>query len=230
MTRLFSNIASKLAPMAPKPSKTEVELYPTHSRDTRVLRPYSPPLDGPQYSPTFESRPYTPMFSQTSPHSSASFEIQIRTPLEFTYTMTPDTRCYSVSESFRTPTPLNLQESSLPSSPTDWGRSATFSGAMSPQLSIPDSFNPDLLKECKASIWIEIGQPRNIKYTVADPNVNSLVINSHENDSNSLLVNHQERHILPSKEICPICSPRLKGNCSMCKKRLYSLKLKGSLN
>ena len=93
VTRLFSNIASKLAPthtedtkftppMAPKTSTTEVapqrfqpELYPTHSRDTSVLRPYSPPLDGPQYSPTFESRPNTPLFSQTSPPSSASFEI-----------------------------------------------------------------------------------------------------------------------------------------------------------
>ena len=63
----------------------------------------------------------------------------------FSYTMTPDTR-----RDFRKPTPLKLQESSLPSSPTDWGRSDSFSGAMSPQLSIPDSLSPDFTQRMQS--------------------------------------------------------------------------------
>ena len=132
VTRLLSNIASKIVPAVPQktkpegsPQRLQRELYPTHSRDTKVLRPYSPPPDGPQYSPTFESRPYTPSLFET-------------TPLGSTPTMTPETRGH-----FRTPTQLNVQKKSLPSSPTDWGRSATFSGAISPQPSIPDSLSPD---------------------------------------------------------------------------------------
>ena len=78
-----------------------------------------------QYSPKFQSRPYTPSLFET-------------TPLGYTPTMKPETR-----GDFRTTTQSTQQKRSLPSSPTDWGRSSTFSGAISPQPSIPDSLSPD---------------------------------------------------------------------------------------
>ena len=132
VTRLLSNIASKIVPAVPQkiklegsPPRVQPVQYPTHSRDPTVLRPYSPPLDGPQYSPKYQSRPFTPSLFET-------------TPMGNTPTIKREPR-----GDFRTPTQSTQQKRSLPSSPTDWGRSSTFSGHTSPQPSIPDSLSPD---------------------------------------------------------------------------------------
>ena len=129
-----------IPPMEPRPTRPQrfgPSDLPTHSRDTRVIRPYSTPLDGPQWSPILDTRSNTPLTAEPT-SASLPFERQTPTPLGYSGTAPLYTR-----RDLRTPTPLEIPQSSRPASPSHVRRSATFSGAISPQPSLPDSLSSD---------------------------------------------------------------------------------------
>ena len=116
-----------ISPMDLKPSRfcvphtfgmSRPEDFSTHSRDTTVLRPYSPPLDGSQWSTIPDTRSHTPLGPEPT---AASPTLQTPTPLGFA-----DASPLWPRREFRTPTPLGYQGSTIPSSPTEWGSAPTF--------------------------------------------------------------------------------------------------------
>ena len=129
-----------ISPNIPRPRREQLflpEHLPTHSRDPTVYRPVTPPLDGPQWSPEFDTRSHTP-FGPEPTSASLPIERQTPTPLGFSGATSLYTR-----REVRTPTPLGIRESIRPTSPSGLRRSETFSGAISPQPSLPESLSPD---------------------------------------------------------------------------------------
>ena len=129
-----------ISPNIPRPRREQLflpEHLPTHSRDPTVYRPVTPPLDGPQWSPEFDTRSHTP-FGPEPTSASLPIERQTPTPLGFSGATSLYTR-----REVRTPTPLGIRESIRPTSPPGLRRSETFSGAISPQPSLPESLSPD---------------------------------------------------------------------------------------